>query len=56
VIEKSPLQDAPSKGFLRTEAREALLSYFLPLTALVRLALVLLSGASRVEIRPGDRP
>lgn len=55
MIERSPLQDPPSKGFLCTEAREALRSYFLPLTALMRLAVVLLSGATRIEIRPGDR-
>jgi len=48
-----PRQSAHN-GFLRTEIREALRSYFLPLTALVRLVIVLLSGARRIEIRSRD--
>ena len=55
MIEVSSRKDGTVVGFLRTEAREALRAYFMPLTALVRLAMVLLSGATHVEIRPGDR-
>lgn len=53
--EGSSRQAGKVEGFLRTEAREALRAYFMPLTALMRLVMVLLSGATHVEIRPGDR-
>lgn len=54
-MENSSPQTGTVEAFLRTEAREALRAYFLPLTALLRLLMVLLSGATHVEIRPGDR-
>ena len=55
MIEGSSPQTSTVAGFVRTEAREALRAYFMPLTALMRLVMVLLSGATHVEIRPSDR-